>query len=98
MNQIKENLHDLVDEYILIAKTLQAFSGYFLSGKNYDEKFCINFNKNLEKYKRLGSQIKLQYEKEEDPISAMLEILRAMNPYSEEENIKSMLETELKNG
>ena len=97
MSRIKNNLHNLVDEYIQTKNLLHSFSGYFLSGNKFDEKFCVDFSKHLEKYKTLGFQIRSQSEKEET-IIATFELLRVLNPDLDELGVIDLLEKEMEIG
>ena len=80
------NLHKLVNEYTRTWETLQSFAGHFKNGNDFDLKFCINFSKLLDKFENLGSQIFVQYEKE-DPIVAIYEMKRMIEPELGEKSV-----------
>ena len=91
-----KNLHELVDEYIRSWETLQSFVGHFLNGNDYDLKFCINFSKLIKKFDNLESQVMAQYEKE-DPIVALYEMKRMMEPELGEKSVVEVVCEELGN-
>jgi len=90
------NLHELVSEYNRTFETLQSFVGHFLNGNDCDLKFCINFSKLINKYDNLGSQIMIQYKKEE-PFVAIYELKRMTQPELGEKSIVSVVCEELGN-
>jgi len=91
-----KNLHELVDEYIRSWETLQSFVGHFLDGNDYDLKFCINFSILINKFKNLEAQIMAQYKKE-DPIVALYEMKRMMEPELGEKSVVDVVCEELGN-
>jgi len=90
------NLHELVDEYIRSWETLQSFVGHFQNGNDYDLKFYINFSILINKFKNLEAQIMAQYKKE-DPIVALYEMKRMMEPELGEKSVVDVVCGELDN-
>ena len=84
------NLHELVSEYNRTFETLQSFVGHFNHGNGYDLKSLQNFDKLIEKYDNLGSQIMIQYKKEEFFV-ALYELKRMTQPELGEKSIVSVV-------
>ena len=90
------NLHELVNEYIRTWETLQSFVGHFKNGNDCDLKVCINFSILINKLENLGSQIMVQYKKE-DTFVAMYELKRMMEPELGEKSVVEVVCEELGN-
>ncbi len=91
-----KNLHELVSEYNRTFETLQSFVGHFKHGNDCDLKSIQNFSKLIDKYDNLGSQIMIQYKKE-DPFVALYEMKRMMEPELGEKSVVEVVCEELGN-
>ena len=69
---------------------MQSFVGHFLNGNGCDLKSIQNFSKLIDKYGNLGSQIMIQYKKEEFFV-AIYELKRMVQPELGEKSIVSVV-------
>ena len=90
------NLHELVSECNRTFETLQSFVEHFKHGNGCDLKSLQNFDKLIEKYDNLGSQIMIQYKKEEFFV-ALYELKRMVQPELGEKSMVQVVREEFGN-